>query len=238
MWYQMTTNNRLLAVALLVATFGGASAARATMMQAATLDDKVEHANAIVVGRVLKKEARWDPQQRWILTYTTFRVEKSLKGITMPEVTVVTPGGQMGDVYQDTIGVPDFEVGSENVVFIKNTNAGPTVLYFDQGAYEVAKDTRGNRLVVPVASDAVYVDAQRGMAVAPEQVRSLREFESAIDSSVKRTIHKQQMAMMEQEKLRQPKPSLWKDLAENVWIIAIAVLGAILAAIPLVRRSQ
>jgi hypothetical protein len=76
------------------------------------------------------------------------------------------------------------------------------------------------------------------MAITPEEPRSLRDFESAIDSSVKRTIHKQQMAMMEKEKLQQPKPSLWRDLSENVWIIAIAILGAILAAIPLVRRSQ
>ena len=234
----MTTNNRVLALALLLATFGGIPVAEATMMQAATFDDKVENANAIVVGRVLRKESRWDPEHRWILTYTTFRVEKSLKGVTMPEVTLVTPGGQLGDLYQDTIGVPDFAVGSDNVVFIKNTKSGPTVLYFDQGAYEVAKDTRGNRLVVPVASDAVYVDAQRGMAAAPEQPKTLRDFEYAIDSSVKRTIHKQQMAMMEQERQKQPKPSLWKDLAENVWIIAIAVLGAVLAAIPLVRRSQ
>jgi hypothetical protein len=234
----MTANNRVLTVALLLATFGAASVAQATLMQAATFDDKVEHANAIVVGKVLRKEARWDPEKRWILTYTTFTVQKSLKGVTMPEVTLVTPGGQVGDVYQDTIGVPDFAIGSENVVFIKNTKAGPTVLYFDQGAYDVAKDSRGNKLVMPVSSDAVLIDGQRGMAITPEEPRSLRDFESAIDSSVKRTIHKQQMAMMEKEKLQQPKPSLWRDLSENVWIIAIAILGAILAAIPLVRRSQ
>src|SRR5687767_5533944 len=131
----MTTNNRTVALAVLLASLSAAPAAKGTMVQNATFDDKVEHANSIVVGRVLRKESRWDAQRRWILTYTTFKVDKTLKGITPPEVTVVTPGGQIGDIHQDTIGVPDFNVGDENVVFIRNSNAGPTVLYFDQGAY-------------------------------------------------------------------------------------------------------
>jgi hypothetical protein len=207
-------------------------------MQAASFDEKVENANSIVVGRVLKKEARWDAQHRWILTYTTLRVEKSFKGITPLEITIVTPGGQVGDVHQDTIGVPDFAIGSENVVFVRNSSVGPTVLYLDQGAYDLAKNDKGERMVMPVESDAVRIDAQRGIAVAPEEPRTLREFEAAVRASERRGRQNQMAALQQQREAREPKPSLWSDIADSAWIIAIAILGAVLASIPLMRRSD
>ena len=205
-------------------------------MQAATFDEKVENANAIVYGKVVNQEARWDSQHRWILTYTTIKVERSLKGVTPAEVTIVTPGGKVGDVYQDTVGIPDFKIGDENAVFVRNTNVGPTVLYFDQGAYEIARDDRGNRMVLPVETEAVRIDAQRGMAVAPEEPKTLRDFEAAVHDSERRVITKTQMAMVKQRRAGEPKPSILTDLADNAWIVAIAVLGAVLASIPLFKR--
>ncbi len=235
----MTTNNRAIALAVaLLASSALCRSAHATLMQSATFDEKVEHANAIVVGRVIKKEARWDSQHRWILTYTTLRVEKSFKGMTAPEITIVTPGGQVGNVHQDTIGVPDFSIGSDNVVFIRNSSAGPTVLYFDQGAYDISKDEKGERMVMPVESDAVRIDTQRGVAVAPEEPRTLREFESAVQASERRARQNQMAVLQIQRESRQPKPSIWTDIADNAWIIAIAVLGAVLASIPLFRPSD
>lgn len=235
----MATNNRAVAfVMVLLAASAFCGTAQATLMQAATFDEKVENANAIVYGKVVKQEARWDPQHRWILTYTTLSVEKSLKGVTPPEVTIVTPGGKVGEVYQDTIGIPDFKIGDENAVFVRNTNVGPTVLYFDQGAYEIAKDSRGNRMVLPVETDAVRVDTQRGLAVAPEEPRTLREFEAAVRESERRMIQKQQMAVLKDRRARESKPSLWQDIADNAWIVAIAVLGAVVASIPLFKRPE
>lgn len=228
-------------IALVAALLAGSAfcgSAEATLMQAASFDEKVENANAIVYGKVVKQEARWDSQHRWILTYTTIKVEKSLKGVTPPEITVVTPGGKVGEVYQDTIGIPDFKVGDENALFVRNTNVGPTVLYFDQGAYEIAKDDRGNRTVVPVSSDAVRIDTQRGVAVAPEESRALGDFEAAVRDSERRVVRKQQMAMMKERRAREPKPSIWTDIADNAWIVAIAVLGAVLASIPLFKRIE
>lgn len=233
----MITNNRTIALVVAVlASSAICGTAEATLMQAATFDEKVENANAIVYGKVVKQEARWDPQHRWILTYTTIKVERSLKGVTPPEVTIVTPGGNVGEVYQDTIGIPDFKVGEENAVFVRNTNVGPTVLYFDQGAYEIAKDNRGNRTVVPVETDAVRIDTQRGVAVAAEGPKTLRDFEAAVRDSERRVITKTQMAMMKEKRARAPKPSIWTDIADNAWIVAIAVLGAVLASIPLFKR--
>lgn len=237
----MTTNNRsisLAAVILAGTTLLLPTRAEATLSQTATFDEKVTNAASIVVGKVVRSESRFDPTHKFILTYTTVRVDKTLKGFAGGEVTVVTPGGHVGDVYQETIGSPEFKYGQETALFVKNTRVGPTVLYLDQGAYDVTRDSHGEAIVNPVETDAVHLDAQRGIASAIEEPRSLREFEAAVKTSSRRAVQ-QQMAMVNQKKQQNTaRPSIWTDIAENAWIIAIAVLGAILASIPLLRRQS
>jgi hypothetical protein len=230
----MTPNNRLLIAAFALA--GSAVLlpfpAAATLSQSATFDDKVENAAAIVVGKVVKKESRWDSSRRFIVTYTTFRVEKALKGNASGDLTVVTPGGSVGEIYQDTIGVPEFQEGDENLVFVKNSSAGPTVLYFDQGAYEVTKDSSGERIVAPVASDAVQIDTQRGVAVAAESVRTLREFESQVKTSQRRTFNRMEMIRKQQQR----PASIMTTVLRYKFLLAAAALGLALATIQLLRR--
>src|SRR5205085_9474331 len=130
----MTPNNRLAAVAAALVLLA-LPAAHAAIAAAASFDDKVDNAAAIILGKCVRTESRLDPSGRWILTYSTFAVEKSFKGGAAGEVTLVTPGGSVDGVHQSTIGVPAFREGDEHVVFVKNTRLGPTVLYFDQGTY-------------------------------------------------------------------------------------------------------
>src|SRR2546427_12408309 len=124
----MTPNNRLLALA--AAVLLSAPAVHASMAVAATFDDKVAHATSIILGKCVRTESKFDPSGRWIVTYSTFSVEKSFKGNAAGEVTLVTPGGGVGNIHQSTVGVPAFREGDEQVVFVKNTRLGPTVLYF------------------------------------------------------------------------------------------------------------
>src|SRR3954451_5286976 len=168
-------------------------AAEASLARAASFDDKVENANAIVLGKCTNQRADWDSSHRWILTYSTFKVEKAMKGTMQPEVTVITPGGSVDGIHQDTIGMPVFHEGADNVVFIRNTASGPTVLYFEQGAYDVFRDEKGNRIVQPVASDSVHIDTQRGIAVAPEQARPLTQFEREVGESIRRALNRMEL---------------------------------------------
>lgn len=232
----MTSNNRTISLAALVLAGSAllfASRANASLYEAATFDEKVNDAAAIVVGKVIKKETRYDADKRWILTYTTFRVEKTLKGGAPAEVTIVTPGGRIGDVTQNTVGIPVFDQDQESVVFLKNTRLGPTVLYHDQGAYDLVKDSRGERVVKPVASDAVLLDTQRGVAVAPESTRSLRQFETEIRGAERRA--RIQMEMVRGRKVQQP--TFWTFVGNNRWLILIGALGVMLATIQLIKRS-
>lgn len=204
-----------------------ATDAYATIQRAVAFDDKVDQAAAIVLGKVVRTKSQWDPSHRWILTYSTFTVEQTLKGSAPAEVTLVTPGGTVGDVMQSTIGITPFREGDENVVFIKNTAAGPTVLYFDQGAYGV-KDDNGEKVVAPVATDAVQVDTQRGAIVEPEHPRTLRDFSRDVRDSMQRTANK--MALVRnQQRQKQQEASLTDTLSRYKLLIALALIGTLLA---------
>src|SRR5262245_34604979 len=121
----MTPTARLAALALAVALVALVSpSAHAAIAAAASFDDKVDNAAAIILGKCLRTESRFDPSGRWIVTYSTFAVEKSFKGTAAGEVTLVTPGGSVGGVHQSTVGITAFHEGDEHVLFVKNTSLG------------------------------------------------------------------------------------------------------------------
>lgn len=232
---RMTPNNRLLALATVLLL--SAPAAHATLAAAASFDQKVDNAASIILGKCVKNESRFDPSGRWIVTYSTFDVETTMKGPALPQVVIVTPGGQVGSLHQQTIGIPQFREGEEHVLFTKNTRLGSTVLYFDQGAYDVSTDEHGEKIVTPVPSNAVKIDTQRGMAVTPnDNPRTLRDFQRDVDGTL-RSIkdRKLKMDMMEAERQRR-EASLWSTFKRNAWWIAIALLGVTLATWQLLRR--
>ena len=234
----MTPNNRLLALATTAWLVTAVPAARAAIAIAASLDQKVENAASIVVGKCIKTESRMDPTGRWILTYSTFEVQKSLKGVAGPQITIVTPGGTVGSTHQDTIGVPEFHEGAEHVIFVKNSRVGPTVLYFDQGAYDVTTNGHGDKIVAPIPSNLVKVDSQSGMAVAPNDTpRTMRDFEKAVSDSIRESsARKARMDMLAAEKARKEQASLWSILNRNWLVIMFALAGIALATWQLLRR--
>lgn len=231
----MTPNNRRSPLSGFVAAAALALlpvAAQATIARAVTFDEKVERAAAIVYGECVKTESRWDASHSSILTYSTFRVEKSMKGAPAQQITIVTPGGSIDGVHQSSIGIPSFDEGAQHVIFVRNTAVGPTVLYADQGAYDVVDDGR-EKIVRPVASEAVRVDTQRGMAVAPEEVRTLRSFETAVQSSVRQGV-RNRMEIIQEKKRRES--SFWSQMNANRGLVALAIVGIALATWRLLKR--
>jgi hypothetical protein len=234
----MTPNNRFAAFALsLVLGSGAVVSARASIATAASFDEKVDNAAAIVLGKCVRNESKWDPSGRWIVTYSTFQVESTIKGAPAQEVTVVVPGGTVGGVHQSSVGLPAFTEGAENVLFIRNSKLGPTVLYFEQGAYDVTTDERGDKVIAPVASDAVHLDTQRGTAVPAEAPRTLRQFKSDVDRSVQSSMERK--ARMELVRGRQQKDSstLSAMIMNNKLIIGALLVGLALATWQYLRRT-
>jgi len=232
----MTANNRLaIAAAVMAAALLATPRAEATLARAVDFDTKVADSQSIILGEVVQTESRFDSSHRWILTYSTFKVERALKGQPMQQLTLVTPGGRVGDLYQATVGIPMFQKGDENVVFVKGSSAGPTVAYFDQGTYTVTKE--GNqRMVTPVLSSAVIVDDQRGMAVAPEAARTLEQFESDVHRAERAALQRMEI-MRERERQQQAAgTSLSSIILRNKALIALAIIGALLATWQFLRR--
>ena len=207
-------------------------AANATIARAMKFDDKVANAATIIVGTCVSQRSEWDPARNWILTYSTFRIEKTLKGNPAQEITIVTPGGTVDGITQEIIGVPRFHQGEEHALFVRNSQAGPTVLYLEQGAYKVVHE-RGERFLQPAVSSAVLVDTGRGTAVAPEQRRSLREFEGSVRDGLNRR-QKIQMETLKHQK--QQQASLRSQLRRNRELLALALIGALLATWQLAKR--
>jgi len=224
----MTRNALALAALLLLAPV----AADATIAQAVKFDDKVENAAAIIVGTCVAQRSQWDPARNWILTYSTFRIERTLKGVPAEAITIVTPGGTVDGITQEIIGVPRFREGEEHVLFIRHSQAGPTVLYLEQGAYRIVEE-RGERVVQPAVSSAVLVDTGRGTAVSPEPRRSLRELED----SVRETIRRREAMRMEMiERRKEEQASLRNQIRRNRELVALALIGALLATWQLAKR--
>jgi hypothetical protein len=222
-----------LSIPLAAALFLAPIAAEATIARAVQFDDKVEAAAAIVVGKVVAQDSRWDAKREWILTTTTFQVEKTLKGSQTQQISIVTPGGVVGTIAQEVVGVPKFRQGEEHVVFVRNTQSGPTVLYLEQGDYHVAKDDRGNRIVTPGVTSSVLVDTGRGTAVSPESPRTLREFEGAVRDTIRR---REVMKMELVQRQKREEASLRNQLQRNWPLVTLALIGALLASWQLYKR--
>ena len=226
----MARMNFPLAAVLLLAPV----AAEATIFRAVEFEEKVENASTIVVGQLVNQQSRWDNQRKNILTYSTFRVEKTLKGQPAQEITLVTPGGKVDNISQEIIGVPQFEQGEEHVLFVRHTQAGPTVAFLEQGDYRVEKNSRGDRLAIPAVSSAVLVDTGRGTAVNTEPPRLRREFEGAVRDAVRRGEAINRMEMIERQKKEQA--SLWNQIQDNKLLVSLALIGAMLASWQLFKR--
>ena len=230
----MSANNRrfLLAAVATSAVLSFPQAGDASVARAVEFNEKVDNAAVIVVGRCTKAEARWDAQKRQILTYATFKVDKALKG-QASEITVATPGGTVDGIHQETIGSPIFEPGDEQLLFVANSSIGPTVLYLAQGAYDVRSDERGQKVVEPVQSDVVRMDTQRGIAVAPEQPRTLDQLEREVRTRI--AARRTEMAAL-QQKQAQPSASLMDVLARTKALGMLALVGAALATWQLMKQ--
>ena len=231
----MTANNRRIALAAAVAAVVLLPrSSEATISRSISFEEKVDGAAAVVLAKVVKNESRWDPSKRWILTYTTLKVDRALKGQPMQnsDLTVVTPGGEVDGIRQETIGAPAFEPGEEQVVFVANSKLGPTVAFMEQGAYDVQTDARGEKMIIPTASDSVVMDQQRGMAAPGEAPRSLNQFERAVKQRI--NVRNAEMKLIQKRNQQSPLVDL---LARNKALVVLAIVGAMLASWQLLKKS-
>ena len=76
-------------------------------------------ADAVVHGRVLRSSSAWAPGGRQIFTTVVLKPLETWKGDPAAEVSVLVPGGEVGDITQTVQGVAAFSAGEEVVVFLR-----------------------------------------------------------------------------------------------------------------------
>ncbi len=105
-----------------------------------TLKQLVDNSSDIVRGSVMEKESFWNEDKNYIFTRVTLQVEETLKGSqTVPsKVSVIIPGGEVGETGLGVEHAARFEVGEEVVVFLSPLdNSDFMVAAWEQGKYTV-----------------------------------------------------------------------------------------------------
>lgn len=81
-----------------------------------------ENADAILTGKVIEQKAEWNMDKTRIFTTVTIEVDEYLKGsISQSRITVIHPGGEVGEVGEIYSHVPTF-LNDENVLLFVKQN--------------------------------------------------------------------------------------------------------------------
>jgi hypothetical protein len=115
-----------------------AAPARAMLAVPATVEDLTRSSDAVVRGKVASVSARWSEDQRRIFTYVEVERASVWRGAAPARVTVLVPGGVVGNIGQRVDGAPGFAKGEEVVVFLSSAEVGAfRVTGLAQGKFSV-----------------------------------------------------------------------------------------------------
>lgn len=152
------------AAALAAVTLSCATVHASTFV-ALTSEQLIVQSDAVIQGRVLSVESRWDDTGRIIISEARIMVSESLVGNAPSIVTVTTPGGEVGDLKVEAAGFPQFAKGEEVILFLKQDGAMQRIVGHQQGHIEVVKRLDGVTLAVPQQEDGVALLTPSGKAV-------------------------------------------------------------------------
>ena len=107
------------ALLLAVGLFATAPPVEASVMVPLSLDTLKTEAESIVYARTLYTESRWaQPETGDIETVVHLEVLQVAKGHAEDEITVVVPGGTIGDLTVYVDSMPQFSLGETAILFL------------------------------------------------------------------------------------------------------------------------
>lgn len=92
--------------------------AAASVFRSASVEDVARASDAVVQGRVERRESFATSDGRTFLTWVEIAVASAWKGAPGARVRVLVPGGTVGGLAQRVDGAPEFRDGEEVVVFL------------------------------------------------------------------------------------------------------------------------
>ncbi len=180
----------LLVLASIAIVPGNASFSRATLLRAMSLAELASSADSIVVGTVFSVNAAWDAEHRKILSTIEIDVEESWKGSSDTQrITLVQPGGGVGDIEMTVQGMPTFSTRERSLLFLQGRQRfqvvgmgqGKRALEWDGASKQWLARPSDNEDVVEVGPGAKLRQAKRGDAIPLSDLRE--QVRRAIGSS-------------------------------------------------------
>ncbi|HTO03851.1 MAG TPA: hypothetical protein VL069_09130 [Opitutus sp.] len=186
-------------VAVLLVVSFWTSSARALSVIAPTFPELVAEASTIVRGKVKAISSRKVAGARGevIKTFVTFKVSSALKGAReAEEVTLAFLGGQVGDERLEVPGMPAFNVGAEDYLFVNAQNRICPLVGAMHGRYRLVTPQKAGRPYVARDDHAPLVQvsdvikpmrdagAVNGLSDATERALSAEEFEQRVRAEI------------------------------------------------------
>jgi hypothetical protein len=152
-------------------TVGIPASAHASLVLALDLPTMVSRADHVAVVDVASVKADWDARHEQILTTIDLVVVESWKGGAAPgsHVTIVQPGGTVGDLTQTIHGMTRFTPGERAVVFLSGRAERATVVGMAQGKRLVRRDGATGRFFVhaPDKAGATFIRSTQATTPSP-----------------------------------------------------------------------
>ena len=163
--------------------------ARASLVLALDLPTLVTRADHVAVVEVASVKANWDANHEQILSTIDLVVVESWKGDDAPasHITVVQPGGTVGDLTQTVHGMTRFVAGERAVVFLAGRRERASVVGMSQGKRLVRRDAGSGRMVVhaPDRAGATFIRTTPASSTSPVfdlHVRPLEDLRADVRS--------------------------------------------------------
>ncbi|HEY6332800.1 MAG TPA: putative Ig domain-containing protein, partial [Blastocatellia bacterium] len=132
-------------------------------------DDLIIGARAIITAKVVKSTAQIDPASGEVFTYTTLKVEKTLKGqLPYREVVVKEEGGAAPTRITVVPGTPEFQAGQEVLLYLDTRKDGSLRVHqMFLGRFAIVKDAATGKLFVDrgIPSDQVDIKGREPGAI-------------------------------------------------------------------------
>lgn len=152
--------------------------ALAALARPVTVEALARESDAVVRGRVERRESRWSGDRLRIHTLVTVQVSAVWRGSAPGRVVVRTPGGEVGDVGQWVDAAPSFAGGEEVVVFLARHPSGDFEVHgLRQGKFRVEAG-----VARPGLEGVAFVPAQPAPGERRAEAMPLAELERRVRS--------------------------------------------------------
>lgn len=152
---------------------GWCATAQASVFAAMDRDHLLVASVAVIEGRVIDVEGRWDDTGAVIYSDVTIEVLDTIVGVAPRTLRVRTVGGQVGDMRMEAVGFPVFGRRQHVVVFVEDVQGEHRVTGFRQGLFQVEKRSGGRLVAVSTIDDDVLLVSPTGDVVDVPTVTDL-----------------------------------------------------------------